>query len=133
MSSVQTNTVLKITIPGRPITKKNGSEIAYNRKTKRPFVKPSKQFLRYQDDAGWYLKCKGKKLAGRYNLKALYYMPDRRRVDLGNLLAATCDILVHYGVLADDNSDIVAAHDGCRVIKGSLEPRAEITITELGD
>lgn len=126
-------TELKITIPGRPITKKNSSEIIFDRATRKPIVMPSKQFRKYQESAGMFLKCKGKKLAGRYNLKGVYYMPTRQNVDLGNLLAATCDILVHYGVLADDNSDIVASHDGCQVIKGSPEPRAEITITELED
>lgn len=122
---------LKITIPGRPITKKNGSVILYNRKTKKLFVRPSDQFLKYQEGAGWRLKGKGKKLDGRYNLKCVYYMNTRQRVDLCNLMAATCDILVHYGVLTDDNSDIVVSHDGSRVLYDKDNPRAEITITEL--
>lgn len=122
---------LKITIPGRPITKKNGSVIAYNRQTKRLFVRHSEQFLRYQEGASRWLDGKGKKLAGRYNLKCVYYMNTRQRVDLCNLLAATCDILVHYGVLVDDNSDIVVSHDGSRVLYDKDKPRAEITITEL--
>ena len=50
------------------------------------------------------------------NVRCLYYMPTRRRVDLCNLLEATCDLLVHHGVLADDNSAIVAGHDGSRVL-----------------
>ena len=95
---------LKITIPGRPITKKNGSVISYNRKTKKLFVRPSDQFLKYQEVAGWRLKGKGKKLSGRYNLKCVYYMNTRQKVDLCN---------------------------GSRVLYDKDNPRAEITITEL--
>lgn len=60
-------------------------------------------------------------------------MPTKRRVDLVNLLEATCDILVHYGVLADDNSSIVAGHDGSRVLHDKERPRVEVTITEINN
>lgn len=122
---------LTMTIPGRPITKKNSQQLAYNPATKRMFVKPSKAFEEYQEAAGWHLQCKNAKLNGRYNVKCVYYMPTMHRVDLCNLLAATCDILVHYGVLDDDNSIIVAGHDGSRVRYDKENPRVEITITEL--
>lgn len=65
------------------------------------------------------------------NLCCIYYMPTRRRVDLCNLLEATCDILVAAGVLADDNCTIVAAHDGSRVEYDRGNPRVEIIITGL--
>jgi hypothetical protein len=55
-------------------------------------------------------------------------MPTRRKVDLVNLLEATCDILVKFGVLKDDSSDIVAAHDGSRVLYDKERPRAEIDV-----
>ena len=58
-------------------------------------------------------------------------MDSLRRVDLSNLLEATCDILVHYGVLDDDNSRIVCSHDGSRVLLDRENPRAEITIEEV--
>ena len=124
---------LQLTIPGRPITKKNHSNLAYNKNTGRMFIRPSKEFEAYQQAAGWHLDHKGAKLNGRYNLKCVYYMPTRHRVDLGNLLAATCDILVHYKVLEDDNSRIVAGHDGSRVLYDKENPRAEVTITEMED
>ena len=57
-------------------------------------------------------------------------MDSLRRVDLANLLEATCDILTHYGVLKDDNSRIVASHDGSRVLLDREHPRAEIYIEE---
>jgi Holliday junction resolvase RusA-like endonuclease len=122
----------EIVIPGRPITKKNHSDIVRG-KDGRPFLIPSKQYRAYQEKAGWHLKHKGAKLSGRYNLKGVYYMPTHHKVDLANLLAATCDILVHYGVIADDNSDIIATHDGSHVGYDKENPRAEITITEVSE
>lgn len=122
---------LCMTIPGRPITKKNHSQILRNKATGRPFLAPSSQYLKYQEGAGWYIKGKNAKLSGRYNVKCVYYMPTHHKVDLANLLAATCDILVHYGVLEDDNSSIIAGHDGSEVRYDKENPRAEITITEI--
>ena len=124
---------LRITLKGRAITKKNSMQIAYNPATRRTFIRPSKAFEEYQEAVGWQISHKGEHLAGRYNVQCVYYMPTRHRVDLGNLIAATCDILVHYKVLEDDNSNIVAAHDGSRVKYDKENPRVEITITELED
>lgn len=122
---------ITMTISGRPITKKNSQTMAYNPATRRMFPRPSEAFEKYQEAAGWQLTHKGAKLKGRYNMKCVYYMPTMHRVDLCNLLAATCDILVHYGVLDDDNSTIVASHDGSRVRYDRENPRVEITITDL--
>jgi len=58
-------------------------------------------------------------------------MPTRRRVDLTNLLEAIDDVLVHYGVLSDDNSSIIVSHDGSRVLYDKARPRTEVTITCL--
>lgn len=120
-----------ITIYGRPITKKNSSQIVVNKTTGRPFLIPSKQYKQYEKDAGWQIKCKGLNINYPVNVKCLYYMPTHHKVDLCNLLEATCDILVHYGVIADDNSQIVAGHDGSRVLYDKDNPRCEIEITAL--
>ena len=67
----------------------------------------------------------------RVNVKCLYYMQTKRRVDLNNLLEATTDVLVKYKVLEDDNSNIVVSHDGSRVLYDKENPRTEITITKI--
>ena len=123
--------VTQITIHGRPITKKNNSQIVVNKKTGRPFIIPSRQYKQYEDMAGWQIKCKGMMVDYPVNVKCLYYMPTRHRVDLVNLLEATCDILVKYKVLKDDDSKIVASHDGSRVLYDKSDPRVEIEITEI--
>ena len=71
------------------------------------------------------------KISTPVNLRCVYYMPTRRRVDLVNLIEATCDILVKAGVLEDDHCRIVAGHDGSRVEYDKENPRAEIWIEEM--
>ena len=119
-----------ITIPGRPITKKNSGRII--RVKGRPILVPSKQFLAYQDAAGPYIRVR-QRIAEPVNVRCVYYMPTRGIVDLVGLLQATDDILVHYGVLSDDNSRVVAGYDGSRVRYDKQSPRAEITIAPLED
>lgn len=88
---------MRFSIPGRPITKKNSMRLVQS--GKRSFPIPSQQFRAYQEAAGWSIPCKGAAISRPVNLKCLYYMPTHGRVDLVNLLEATCDILVHYGVI----------------------------------
>ena len=65
------------------------------------------------------------------NVKCVYYMPTRRRVDLVNLQEATLDVLVKYRIIDDDNSTIVVSMDGSRVFYDKNNPRTEITITPI--
>ena len=112
-----------------PITKKNSQRLVTNKKTGRTFPIPSKQYKDYEQGAGYFLR--RLEIATPVNIKCLYYMPTRRRVDLTNLLEATDDILVKYGVIQDDNCGIVVSHDGSRVKLDRECPRTEITITEI--
>lgn len=119
------------TIKGRPISKKNSQRIGYRRARSgdmAPFVLPSEDYKRYERDAGWFIQQPAEPINEPCNVKAVYYMPTRHRVDLVNLEEATLDVLVHYGVLADDNAAIVASMDGSRVIFGDKEPRVEIEV-----
>lgn len=50
---------------------------------------------------------------------------------LSNLQEAADDILVAYGILADDCYRIVASHDGSRCLVDRDRPRTEIWITEV--
>jgi len=122
---------MKIIIPGNPATKKNSPMIC-KRKDGGRFVKPSKRFEDYQEMAGYYIPQKLRvKINSPVTVKCLYYRETRHRVDLTNLLEATCDILVHYGVLEDDNSRIAVSHDGSRVLYDKDNPRVEIEIMEV--
>ena len=118
-------------IPLAPVTKKNSQTIAINRKTGKPFVLPSKKYQEYEYAAGYFLKARTDARQYPVNVKCLFYMPTRRRVDLTNLLEAIDDILTRYGVVPDDNSDFIAGHDGSRVLYDHDNPRTEITIEPL--
>ena len=69
----------------------------------------------------------------RINVKAIYYMSTRRKVDLPNLHNALHDVLVAYRVVTDDNSNIIASTDGSRVMYDKTNPRTEVEIVEVGD
>lgn len=121
---------MTFTIYGNPITKKNSQRIVWH--GGRPSIKPSAAYEKYRADSIAQLTGRQKlNISCPVNLQVVYYMQARRRVDLVNLLEATCDILVDAGVLADDNSKIVAGHDGSRVEYDKNNPRAEITITPI--
>lgn len=120
--------MMTFTIPGNPITKKNHQRILKTRDG-RSFVAPSVQYKDYEYQCGWFVPAEG--IDYPVNIKCLYYMETLRRVDLVNLLEATCDILVKYGCLKDDDSKIVASHDGSRVLLDRKNPRVEITITPV--
>ena len=118
------------TIYGDPVTKKNSQRIVKAGKYTR--VLPSNAYLQYRADS--IAQITGEKrlhISSPVNLKVVYYMRTKQRVDLVNLLEATCDILVDAGVLDDDNSRIVVGHDGSRVEYDKQNPRAEITITPI--
>lgn len=119
---------LKITIPIEPVTKKNSQRIIIVRG--RPMILPSAKYAAYEKACALYIHSKGEPISTPVNVKCVYYMPTRRRVDITNLMEATHDILVQYGVLEDDNSNIVYSVDGSRVYYDKLNPRTEITITE---
>ena len=68
------------TLKGAPQTKKNHQQILRNR-SGRPFVAPSKNFLVYQEKCLWQIKTPHRAISEAVNVRCLYYMPDRRRVD----------------------------------------------------
>lgn len=120
---------MKITIPIAPRTKKNSMQII--RVRNRQVIIPSKLYKEYEAKCEWYLPPLEEPINYPVNVMCLYYMPTRRRVDLNNLLEATTDVLVKYGVIEDDNYHIVASHDGSRVFYDKENPRTEIIITRL--
>lgn len=118
-----------IVIKGDPRTKKNSMRPVFAGGRFRLIPSPA-----YTD----YRRMALLQITGRYrhqigfpvNVKCVYYMQTKHKVDLLNLMSATLDILVDAGVLLDDNSKIVVSHDGSRVMYDKENPRVEIEITE---
>lgn len=127
------------TIKGDPRTKKNHQMIAgagrrcpVCRKPERQWIRQGKAHDEFAEAAKWQLRPRPPKpIECPVNVKCLFYMKTRRRVDSLNLLAAIDDLLVDAGILADDNSKIVVAHDGSRVLHDPENPRVEITISKM--
>lgn len=119
----------KFTIPLKPITKKNSQRIVKD-KTGRTRIIQSSAYMKYEKQCAGFMP-DIETIESRVNVKAVYYMPNNRRVDLTNLHEALHDILVHYGVLADDNCKIIVSTDGSYVDVDKWHPRTEVIITEL--
>ena len=92
---------MKIIIPLAPITKKNSQRIKVNRGTGKRYVAPSINFEIYQNRCFEYLyKFRGLVDSDNYplNIKCLFYMPKRYRVDLVNLLESIDDVLLNRSI-----------------------------------
>ncbi len=123
---------LKLCITYPPVTKKNHQQIRKNFKTGKPFIAQSDQYRQYENAALWLLRNKVQKpITTPVEVRALFYMPTKRRVDLTNPLEAVDDVLVKANILADDNCGIIASHDGSRVLYDKQNPRTEILIREF--
>lgn len=120
---------MNIVLLGDPRTKKNSMKPVFAGGRFRLVPSPA-----YTD----YRRTALMQITGRYrnqiaipvNVKCVYYMGTKRKVDLLNLMSATLDILVDASVLLDDNSRIVVSHDGSRVDYDKENPRVEIEITD---
>ena len=123
------NKELNIIIPIPPRTKKNSLRII-NVKGK-PIIIPSELYKKYERECRPFIPKIYPPISYPINMKCIYYMPTRRKVDLNNLLEASTDMLVFYKVLEDDNSKIVVSHDGSRVFYDKENPRAEIYIKRV--
>lgn len=124
---------MQITIPTNPITKKNHGRIVQKRYPSGksiPIMLPSEAYKKYENLAKQYIPVVEEPINYPINLEVHYYMETKRLCDITNLLQATCDILVKYKVLEDDNYTIVASTDGTRVYYDKENPRAEIFITK---
>lgn len=114
----------KIVLPIEPRTKKNSQQIIMA--GRRPIIAPSKNYKQFEKEALPYIEAVG--IDYPVNIKAVFFMKTRRRVDLTNLLEALDDVLVKGGLIIDDNSQIIASHDGSRVRYDKTNPRIEIEI-----
>lgn len=135
--------MLKIVIPINPVTKKNHGQMIPIKSTKinpktgkaetkmRNIMLPSKPYQEYEKKCKQYMPTLERPIDFPINLKVLYFMETRRKCDITNLLQATCDILVKYKIIEDDNYSIVASFDGTRASYDKGNPRCEIYIERI--
>lgn len=124
--------MIKFVIPLQPISKKNSQQIFINRKTNKPFIMPSQKYKEYESAAAWFIP-KNICIDEPVNIKCLFFMKNRQKCDLTNMLEAIDDVMVRCGLLADDNYTIVQSHDGSRIMHDKERPRTEVYIEYLKD
>lgn len=92
----------------------------------------SKIYREFERECGKFLlKYKGNKITYPVNLKCLFYTKDKRKRDLSNLINAIQDVLVKYGIIEDDNHNIVKSLDGSRIIyRPDEKPQIIVEITK---
>lgn len=117
-----------IRIPLLCRSKKNSQNIIVNPRTHKPMIIQSKLYKEFEQNCGYFLNKYKTNINTPVNIKATFYVPDRRKRDLTNLENAIADILVKYKVIADDNYNIIAGWDGSRII---YEKGREETILEI--
>lgn len=128
--------MLTISIPGRPVPKKNNSIMVKGRN----LILPSKAYAEYHKfcignkrHPGWLAQWGNIQYTEPVQMTCLYWYADFRWWgDLINLLEATADILQDADILKDDK--LVRSVDGSRIMGIDKEnPRTEIAISILGD
>ena len=131
---MSSDVVYEAVIPIEPRSKKNSQQICINPRTKRPFVKQNEKYVQFEKDCGFFLKHKPPApIDYPVNVKCIFYRSTRIRCDLVNLQEAILDVLTRYGIIQDDNFNIVATMDGSTVLIDKDNPRIEITITKETD
>ena len=117
-----------IRIPMMCRSKKNSEQILKNKKTGKYFIAQSEIYKKFERDCAYFLNKYQSNISYPINLKCTFYVKDKRKRDIVNLLNAIQDILVKYKVIADDNYNIVQSIDGSRII---YEKDREETIIEI--
>lgn len=117
---------IEFVIPLPPRTKKNSARVV--RMGNFTKVLPSVAYEKYARLAKQYMPTVVT-IDEPVNVKAVFYTDSTRPIDLANLLNGLDDILKDNKVVVDDNTDIIATHDGSYVVKKAKVPRTEVTIT----
>ena len=92
---------------------------------------PSEKYKEYESAALWFIPKRGAPIDFPVNVTCVFFMPTRRACDLTNLLEAIDDVMVKAGLLKDDNYNIIASHDGSRVLYDKMNPRTEVIISKF--
>lgn len=131
--------VFKYIMYGDPASKKNSKQIIYNPKTKKPMIVSSKKYNRWHKEVKKQMKeddVPKLQLSGIMNARILSYRMNKRGGvgDVNNFTQGSLDILTEWGVIVDDNRDIIYSVDGSRIFFDKENPRTEIelSLTEEG-
>lgn len=114
---------MNIVVLGRPRPKQRPR---MNPKTGR-FYTP-RRTSEYEDQIAWSVLGSDETFAGDVILRVVYYLPDRKPVDLDNLLKATIDGL-QKGRLVENDAQVKSLY--AEICYDEEQPRTEIEIEPL--
>lgn len=132
---------MKFTITGNPVSSKNSRPVFVNSATGKRFVGKSTRLTEHTESALWELKGqigKIKKdhrklnsdnpfpLSGDLTVCFRFYVPDKRKRDLVNLIQLPQDLLQEAGIIEDDSQ--IKSLDGSTILLDRKNPRTEIYI-----
>ena len=121
--------MLFFNVLGNIPSKKNQKQIVYVKG--RPLILPSKAHEAWHKDALQQLRfaqIKPLKLQDIQIIICTIYPPTMRKYDLSNKFESIADLLVDYGLLEDDNADILSKVLLFSGGKDATNPRAEVVI-----
>lgn len=119
---------MEITIPGQTPSQKNNKQIIPSRPPRlvdNPIVK------KWRNETAKYLAETYKEDLKEKQVIAIYtfYLKDRVRRDIDNMISSCNDALVQAGILSDDNWKVLRI-GGAEAVLDKDNPRAEITLVE---
>lgn len=108
-------------------------QIVVNNQTGARFLQPNKLYREWARHAELQLRrqWRGQPLDSWLHVRALFFLPDKRRTDLSNLLEAPADALELAKVI--DNDYRIVSWDGSRRLLDRDQPRIELTLMERPD
>lgn len=117
----------KITIYGQVPAQKNSKQIAYNPRTRKPFIMTNSRVKEWQMSASVDL-LKASFVAGPVEINMKFWNIDARKRDVDNMIISILDLLKNNGVIEDDNCFIVRKVSGEFAGVDKANPRAEICV-----
>lgn len=123
---------MKLIIIGKPVSSKNSRPVFVNSATGKRFVGKSTRLAEHTESALWELKAQKAKNRSRLPLTNdltvcfRFYVPDKRKRDLVNLIQLPQDLLQEAGIIEDDSQ--IKSLDGSTILLDRKNPRTEIYI-----
>ena len=118
---------MNIAIHGQVPAQKNSKQIAYNPKTRKPFIMTNSRVKEWQMSAAVDLLGVSF-IPGEVKISMKFWNIDFRKRDIDNMMTSILDLLKNNGVIEDDNCFVVKKISGEFVGVDKKDPRAEIIV-----
>lgn len=122
--------MINITLHGQVPAQKNSKQIAYNPKTKKPFIMTSSRVKDWQMSAAVDL-LGIEYVDGPVEIGIKFWNVDARKRDIDNMITSILDLLKNNKIIEDDNCFVIKKISGEFMGIDKNNPRAEIYIQSL--